>query len=231
MNKETAIIIFTRFAGEEAKIKGFANQFGKQKGTSLTKKLISHSLKQTRKTNLPVFTFFPNRQNGNSFGEKLSNCIEEVYNNGYENVIVIGNDCPSINTSLLNEVQNKLEDQKLIIGPAFDGGVYLLGLNKSAYVRKDFINIPWLTNKVSSHFFLYASKRKITLGKLQPQVDIDNFEGLFEWMQNNRRNDFHLIFTSLINSIGNDYLGHFKEIYNFFISRSSFALRGPPPSF
>ena len=69
-------------------------------------------------------------QTGLELGERMMNAFHYAFENKYSKVVLIGCDCLEINTDLLNHAFEKLNEFYLVIGPATDGGYYLLGINR-----------------------------------------------------------------------------------------------------
>ncbi len=69
-------------------------------------------------------------QTQGDLGEKMSAAFKEVFLKGYKKVLIIGTDCPGINASLITEAFHQLEENDICIGPAEDGGYYLLAMKK-----------------------------------------------------------------------------------------------------
>ncbi|MFK7905151.1 MAG: DUF2064 domain-containing protein [Chitinophagales bacterium] len=170
----TALLFFSRTAADEATVKTFSQHIGKKGNTTISQYLIKQSLATLQKTNLPVLSSCSSAQTGDSFGERLANAIESVYAKGYQKVIVIGNDCPSISADLLLEVSQELENERLILGPSTDGGVYLIGITKNAYNRQKFIALPWQESNLQSEWQNYANQVSTKINWLQSHFDIDN---------------------------------------------------------
>lgn len=81
-------------------------------------------------------------QQGSDLGERMSNAFKEVFAQGYKKAVIIGTDCPSIDQQLLADAFAKLNTYDAVIGPAADGGYYLMGM-KEHYELFD--NIAWST--------------------------------------------------------------------------------------
>ena len=160
--------------------------------------MISHTLDEAKKTNLPVYKFFSDKQTGTSFGQKLANSLENIYSYGYDNVIVIGTDCPSINSSVLLNAQQELSNKNLVLGPSKDGGVYLIGIHKNAYSRDAFLDIPWLSRSVFEAFKIYAAQQEIAISIAPIKQDADDYITLLEWRS---EHSTHLISTFILQII------------------------------
>ncbi len=67
-------------------------------------------------------------QTGNDLGERLHHAFSETFDEDIENVIVIGSDCPKLNVEHLNKARAELREVDVVVGPAKDGGYYLIGM-------------------------------------------------------------------------------------------------------
>lgn len=113
-------------------------------------------------------------QSGVDLGERMKSAFEEVFALGYKRVILIGTDCPDIETNIMNQALEELLSKDAVFGPALDGGYYLIGL-KEVY-REIFENIPWSTDKVLQMTEIQLQKRNLTYSLLKPLRDIDTPE-------------------------------------------------------
>jgi rSAM/selenodomain-associated transferase 1 len=68
-------------------------------------------------------------QMGNSLGERMQNAFQHAFDKGYSRVTIIGSDCYDLKKKHLEEAFDQLEINDVVVGPAEDGGYYLLGLN------------------------------------------------------------------------------------------------------
>lgn len=113
-------------------------------------------------------------QKGANLGERMSNAFEFLFAKGYSNVVVIGTDCPDLQVSDLDRAFLALGQNDLVIGPAKDGGYYLLG--KSCYYPELFKDIPWSTSKVLELTLDRADSVNLNYEFLKILSDIDTFE-------------------------------------------------------
>lgn len=68
-------------------------------------------------------------QEGNTLGERMKNAFQLAFDKGYSRVTIIGSDCYDLKKKHLDEAFDQLEINDIVVGPAQDGGYYLLGLN------------------------------------------------------------------------------------------------------
>jgi rSAM/selenodomain-associated transferase 1 len=85
-------------------------------------------------------------QHGSDLGEKMKNAFEESFNSGYESVCIIGTDCLQLTEDILIMAFDTLKQHDAVVGPAADGGYYLLGMNR--FVPELFNNKTWSTSSV-----------------------------------------------------------------------------------
>jgi rSAM/selenodomain-associated transferase 1 len=69
-------------------------------------------------------------QNGNDLGERMLNAFKVAFDDNYEKVIIIGSDLIDLQAKHFLEAFQKLDTHDVVIGPAHDGGYYLLGMRK-----------------------------------------------------------------------------------------------------
>ena len=131
--------------------------------------------------NCSSFIFNENNQVGNSFGEKLTNSIQEIYSKGFQKVIVIGNDCPALNSTILQSAITSLQTNSVVVGPNYNGGLYLIGINKENFTKEDFQQLNWQTNTLHSNFKNYFDGAIVELKTLN---DLNNFKDIQDFIVN-----------------------------------------------
>ncbi len=86
-------------------------------------------------------------QQGNDLGAKMGNAFEQALST-HKKAVIIGSDCASLTPEIVNEAFRLLDHYDFVLGPAIDGGYYLLGM-KSFYPEV-FENIAWSTDEVAA---------------------------------------------------------------------------------
>jgi 2-phospho-L-lactate guanylyltransferase (CobY/MobA/RfbA family) len=150
---KTAILLFAQSEFRESVSKPITGLNSQDVG--LWKKMNERVLKTIKRTKLPFYISDEDRQIGKTFGDKLTGAIHKVFAKGYDNVIVVGNDCPSLNYKHLLEAFVKLKTNDSVLGADFNGGVYLIGVSKVAFNTKTFSAVSWQTPKVFNELRLY----------------------------------------------------------------------------
>jgi rSAM/selenodomain-associated transferase 1 len=97
-------------------------------------------------------------QNDADLGGRMRAAFEAAFEAGYRRVIIIGSDLPGLTAELLRDAFHRLDHHAVVLGPARDGGYYLLGLRQM--VPSIFSDIPWSTGEV----FAATTARLATLG-------------------------------------------------------------------
>lgn len=80
-------------------------------------------------------------------GERLVAAAEGALTRGAEAVLLIGADCPELDTEVLRAAATALDRHDAVLGPARDGGYYLLGVKRGE--RRLFEGVPWSTAAVA----------------------------------------------------------------------------------
>ena len=109
-------------------------------------------------------------------GVKMRSAFTDLFRNNSERVVIIGIDCPGVDSKILESAFNALESNDLVLGEAEDGGYYLIGLSK--LVAELFINIKWGTGEVFKTTNHIAEKLNLTIAYLPILRDIDRPEDL-----------------------------------------------------
>lgn len=113
-------------------------------------------------------------QVGQDLGERMKNAFAENFESGMEKVVLIGADCPSLEGIHLSQAFEALDQSDLVLGPARDGGYYLIGMKR----RSDFLfeGITWSTELVLSQTLVLAAEQGLQTSLLPILEDIDTLE-------------------------------------------------------
>lgn len=176
-HQETAILLFSRSAHREASHKNWTHE------PELNYRIASHLIRRTKKqlaqTSLAIFHIDESKQIGYSFGERLSNAFQYVFDRGFQNVICVGNDCQNLQIAW-NEIVKKLKSGKTVLGPDQRGGIYLLGISSNAPIAGILEKIQWntsyvfeeLCNRINNIFVLETRRDTNSLKDLQTDKEL-----------------------------------------------------------
>ncbi len=109
-------------------------------------------------------------------GQRLTGAFREAFGQGYFRVVIIGADCPDLLASHIEEAFSILRSQDLVIGPATDGGYYLIGLSRPEPAL--FAAIPWGAGDVLEKTLEIAEQKGLSLAQLETLSDVDRPEDL-----------------------------------------------------
>lgn len=118
---------------------------------------------------VPVFQKF--LQNGKDLGDKMMNAFVKGFSRGHDKIIIIGSDCYELTSEIIENAFQLLDTKDVVIGPAKDGGYYLLGM-KSLH-KPLFQNKEWSTNNVLVDTLLDLKNLGLSYELLQPLNDVD----------------------------------------------------------
>lgn len=110
-------------------------------------------------------------------GVKISDALTKSFRKGSEKVIIIGTDCPTLSSSLMLKGLDQLSNYNLILGPAEDGGFYLMGLSRPPEPAL-FHGVLWGEDTVLKTVLANADKLNLSLTCLPMLSDIDRPEDL-----------------------------------------------------
>lgn len=115
-------------------------------------------------------------QRGKDLGKRLSNAFNYSFKSGAKRAVVIGTDSPTLNKKLILDAFKKLKDTQCVLGPAFDGGYYLVGL--TSFHEEIFQHIDWSSDNVFNQTLGRIKKLRISFSLLDKELDIDNIDDL-----------------------------------------------------
>ena len=120
-------------------------------------------------------------QGEGDLGLRMARSLFDAFQSGRKKVIIIGTDCPGLNAQILATAFDKLQNFDLVLGPAIDGGYYLIGLRQP--ILELFVNIEWGTAQVFQKTVDIAHKLNLLHVNLLPLADVDRPEDLPIWEQ------------------------------------------------
>jgi uncharacterized protein len=118
-------------------------------------------------------------QAGANLGERMSHAMEDSFREGSPATIIIGSDCPSLTPAILIGAFERLEKTSVVLGPAIDGGYYLVGLTHPLSAL--FQGVPWGTATVLAESLRILHGAGIKPELLVPLDDLDRPEDLAVW--------------------------------------------------
>ena len=115
-------------------------------------------------------------QVGDDLGARMNRAFETLFAQGYRRVLLIGTDVPTLPLDHFKQAIASLENHDLVLGPACDGGCYLIGLRQTA--PELFADIPWSTDQVLRLTQENAARIGLKVSLIQPWRDVDTLADL-----------------------------------------------------
>lgn len=114
-------------------------------------------------------------QTGNGLGQRMRHALRETLEEGYQRVVLMGSDHPTLSPSFLHEAYQSLESAEAVcIGPTEDGGFYLLGM--SAFYPQLFTNMTYSHSAVLSDTLARSAQTDARVTVLPEWYDVDRPE-------------------------------------------------------
>lgn len=129
-------------------------------------------------------------QKGKDLGERLLNAFQDTFHQGSENILVIGGDSPDLPDETFQHAQDALQQNDVVIGPAHDGGYYLLGIRRSAFNPSLFAGINWGNETVFDETLVQCEKLGIKPHILPLRHDVDTLIDVKTLFEENQHTSF-----------------------------------------
>lgn len=190
MNNKQALIIFTRNPELGQCKTRLAKTIGDENALKVYFHLLQHTRQAVTRVDVDRYVFYSEKiiqndmwdadlfqkkiQQGDKLGQRMNHAFEELFNLGYSKVCIIGSDLLDLKQHIMEEAFLKLETHDIVLGPAFDGGYYLLGMKKlhsQVFEKKD-----WGTSSVLNDTLNDLQRDDVFL--LKELNDIDTFEDM-----------------------------------------------------
>lgn len=113
-------------------------------------------------------------QQGKDLGARMNHAFAKAFGKGAERIVLIGSDCAELTAEIIVRSFEVLEQHDVVLGPAADGGYYLIGLSRPAPAL--FKGIAWSTGEVLSETLQIAEGHKLGVCLLEKLNDVDEIE-------------------------------------------------------
>lgn len=194
MAQDALLIVFIKNF-EKGKVKSrLARDVGETEALQIYRRLLDYTRSVVEPLDVDVQAWFSNfipdrtrwngerimqrKQCGDDLGERMSIAVREGFASGYEKVAVIGSDCGEISTGIIREAFNQLETCEAVIGPAVDGGYYLIGMND--YYSALFKEKDWSTPELLNQTLQTLDEQSLSYQLLPELNDVDTLD---DWNQ------------------------------------------------
>lgn len=191
---DRALIIFIKNP-EAGKVKTrLAKDLGEKNALEIYKKLLEHTRNIASAVNASRLLFYNERvflkddwteelflkfvQTGHHLGEKMLNAFKKAFSLGNKRVVIIGSDCMELTENTIEQAFEQLKSNDFVLGPAKDGGYYLLGMNDVNEVL--FFNKIWSTPAVAKDTLKDIESFQKSCFLLPELSDVDTVDDLNE---------------------------------------------------
>jgi hypothetical protein len=123
-------------------------------------------------------------QGEGDLGVRLDSAFRDAFRDGFQRVMVVGSDCPEIGPEDLSQADERLSETDVVLGPAQDGGYWLLGLRRPASFL--FRDMPWSTPGVFAETVRRVESAGLRLGRLRELADVDTAADWRRWLERAR---------------------------------------------
>jgi uncharacterized protein len=170
-----------------------AQTVGNDRALEFYKYLLSYTKSVTSSLDIDCFVFYSDfidkddlwdgqfkkeLQQGDTLGIRMENAFGRIFSLGYKKAIIIGSDCLEITKELIEDSFEELEKVDFVVGPAHDGGYYLLGMH--TLHSPLFYDKSWSTSKVFEQSIQDIEKISASYHVLPVLCDIDEVQNLEE---------------------------------------------------
>jgi rSAM/selenodomain-associated transferase 1 len=195
------LIVFTRYPTVGQAKTRLIPALGAAGAAELHRQMTVHTLAQVRELqqyqSLAVTIYFAGQQHQSEMvawlgsewqyqqqvtgdlGVRMATAFADTLQSRMQKVVIIGTDCPGLTAEIIQNAFEHLSDHDLVLGPAIDGGYYLIGLR--SIQPELFIDIPWSTDEVLAKTINIAQQLPLSIALLPPLADVDRPVDLPVW--------------------------------------------------
>ena len=199
------LIVFTRYPEAGTTKTRLIPLLGAEGAANLQRKMTEHTLEQVKEVSTPDKITVEIRYDGGNealmkqwlgsgfeyvlqgegdLGYRMQQAFEDAFKSGAAAAVIIGTDIPDLTGDDIKKAFNALKQKKMVLGPAKDGGYYLIGLQKTAFFQAAgdlFAGITWGEHDVLKKTIKIASDLGLSYSLLKEKDDVDRPEDLFIW--------------------------------------------------
>jgi rSAM/selenodomain-associated transferase 1 len=136
------------------------------------------------------FSYMP--QIGEDLGERMEQAFIRVFSEGVGEALLIGSDIPSLTAAMIDDAFQSLTSHGAVIGPANDGGYYLIGFKKSTFVLGIFHTMAWSTKTVFLETLGRLQRASLPVHWLPELTDIDTKEDVEAYLSHAKHSELRL---------------------------------------
>lgn len=187
--------------------------------------MISWVRSEVQSAGIPVIELNEHAQIGASFGDRLTNGVSALFQDGADQIIIIGNDSPGLTSEDLVTAKENLDQGIQVMGHSLLGGAWMIGLRKENFDAQAFRQLPWQTKSLgdSLEVLLRSQGEMIRLRTLR---ELQDSKSLRDHLQAEREHGFVRI---VLNILGQQPITYWNSQLNHLaVAIVSPSLRAPP---
>jgi uncharacterized protein len=128
--------------------------------------------------------FLVREQSHGNLGQRIAAAFEQAFEEGSGSVVLTGSDIPDLNSDVVGQAFECLEEHQVVLGPSQDGGYYLIGMNSHA--PELFQGIAWSTEHVLQQTTAILREKGLHTAHLRALEDIDSMDVYQRWFDARR---------------------------------------------
>lgn len=226
MRPSTAIVLFADDSLAEARSKRILPELSLELNRQLLRYMTASALQKAQLTDLPILLVNRSQQEGNSFGSRLASAFNHAFEAGYDNVLMIGNDCLDLAVEDFNQAAEYLANSNCVLGPDLRGGTWLIGLTKQVFETLDFGQFNWQTSQVFSELIEALGGHNIK--KLVEKRDVNARLDLKQYIHQLKKGASNQLIEFLIQLTSKDENSHLAIELRSITFVQHLQMRAPP---
>lgn len=156
----------------------------KKKTIAVQKLLFNKTLLEIRKTKLP-YLISDGLDSKASFEEKIENAVNQAFDNGFDKIVLVGDDTPQLSAAQILNAAQSLAKNELSIGPSLLGGAYLISFTKQHYKDGILKNLAWQTSRFYESLLENIYFNNLNFKVLNKFSDLNSEKDIQQFLQNN----------------------------------------------
>ncbi len=195
-NPDALILFFVKYPEPGGVKTRLAEVIGSEEAAELYRNFVLDLLAKLRSLKLPFrICFYPQQrrgsltewlgneyeyshQRGGDLGERMAAAFQDAFSEGHRRVVLMGSDFPDLPQSIIEASLSALNTHDSVIGPAVDGGYYLIGFRNETFCREVFEGMDWGTESVSRRTLSILKDHQRGVYVLPGWNDTDTMEDL-----------------------------------------------------
>lgn len=205
---ESCILLFVKYPNVGRVKTRLAEHIGQNVAADLYKNFVADILTtlHTLSVNFKIVFYPPDVENqfhqwlsekysyapqiGRDLGQRIKNAFLQAFSDGFNSVVIIGSDSPDLPADFVNRALSVLNTRDVVIGPSSDGGYYLIGFVRDAFLPEVFEEISWGSDSVFEQTINILKQHKQKLYLLPQWYDVDTSEDLKSLLLRNKNTAF-----------------------------------------